>query len=44
MYEDRDSYENVNFIGEMSLLIMNIKNYIKNFEHIPELMKKQMEK
>jgi hypothetical protein len=27
--EDREAFDNVNFIGEMNLLIINLKNYFK---------------
>lgn len=30
IFDDRESFENVNFIGEINLLILNLKNYFKN--------------
>lgn len=38
--DDRETFDNVKFIGEMNLLIINLKNYFKNTQPIPEVVTK----
>ena len=38
--DDRETFDNVKFIGEMNLLIINLKNYFKNTQPIPEVVAK----
>lgn len=35
--EERDTFDSINFIGEMSLLIMTLKNSLENVKPLTEL-------